>query len=577
MRNPLKTIEFIFTVLFISFFISSPLKSQDPKQSLINVGNITSWVSDEGFHKWIIAGSWNGAFPKDLSVGVIFSEGILWGGLVNDGQSKEVRVSGNHYVTGCAPNTRLYRVRTDYYTADLTEDAASFFNKDQSEITEDEIQQVKDQYQKDWKEWPGNNGAPYYDVDGDGNYDPKIDYPGVPGALQTIWINYNDSLSDSSFSTAPLGLEIQETYWAFAKSGVLGNMIYKRVDLIYNGTSTSSSESKIDSMYICQWSDPDIGAGTDDYAGCDTSLNLGYVYNSDAIDDIYSYLNISPPAVGYSFLQGVSKYSGDLSDSAIFNFKWRKGYKYTNLKSMSSFTFSTPSWLDVDYSDYYLSMYNMMRGYLSHYPGTDTYSSTIADYYSGGVFLLTGDPVTNTGKLDPWVTDKGIWVINGPFSLNLGDTAEVVTVLVVGQGEDNLSSVTNLKYNVKGAKIIFDYYVEEMTTGTLQVDVPEHPPVNDIPDNYTLSQNYPNPFNSTTTIRYGLVNSAFVSLILYDVLGREVKRLVNEQQQSGNYEVSINSNELASGVYFYRIIFDNSDNKLMFDGLNKTMKMILLK
>ena len=167
--------------------------------------------------------------------------------------------------------------------------------------------------------------------------------------------------------------------------------------------------------------------------------------------------------------------------------------------------------------------------------------------------------------------------MSGPFNMGLGDTAEVVIALVGGMGEDHLSSVTNLKYNAKGAKTIFDSYVEEMTAGTLQIDVPDRPSVNDISDNYTLSQNYPNPFNSATTIRYSLVNPAFVSLILYDVLGREVKRLVNEQQESGNYEVNINANELASGVYFYRIIFDNSDNKLMFDVLNKTMKMILLK
>ena len=387
------------------------------------------------------------------------------------------------------------------------------------------------------------------------------------------------------YGSIAIGLEIQETYWAYTDLAPIGNVIYRKVDLIYKGTSTSSSESKIDSMYICHWSDPDVGKATDDLVGCDTSLNLGYAYNSVDADPYYEEYDLAPPAVGYSFLQGVSKYTGNNSDSAVFNFKWRKGYKYFNLKHMNVFVYNgvNADWTDPDFEyNGTLEFYNIMRGYKPepHYPSATLFPSQLADYRSLGTYLLAGDPVTNTGKIDgiySVAAFRRIYVISGPFSMELGDTAEVVIAFVGGMGEDHLSSVTNLKYNAKGAKTIFDYFVDEMTAGTLQIEVSEHPLVNEIPDNYTLSQNYPNPFNSATTIRYGLVNPAFVSLILYDVLGREVKRLVNEQQEAGNYEVSINANKLASGAYFYRIIFENSDNKLMFDGLNKTMKMILLK
>ena len=60
----------------------------------------------------------------------------------------------------------------------------------------------------------------------------------------------------------------------------LGNVIYKKIDLIYKGTLSSPLDSRIDSMYIDQWSDTDDGFYADDFLGCDTSLNLGYTYNA---------------------------------------------------------------------------------------------------------------------------------------------------------------------------------------------------------------------------------------------------------------------------------------------------------
>ncbi|MEK9137202.1 MAG: phospholipase D-like domain-containing protein, partial [Bacteroidota bacterium] len=86
-----------------------------------------------------------------------------------------------------------------------------------------------------------------------------------------------------------------------------------------------------------------------------------------------------------------------------------------------------------------------------------------------------------------------------------------------------------------------------------------------IPQSFSLSQNYPNPFNPATTIRYSLpslsVNRAegragvgsLVTLKVYDILGREVQTLVNEQQLPGTYRVEVNGSGLASGVYFYRL------------------------
>jgi hypothetical protein len=70
---------------------------------------------------------------------------------------------------------------------------------------------------------------------------------------------------------------------------------------------------------------------------------------------------------------------------------------------------------------------------------------------------------------------------------------------------------------------------------------------------FVLYQNYPNPFNPTTSIQYAISNRQFVTLKVYDLLGREVVTLVDELKAAGNYEIDFNARNLPSGVYFYRI------------------------
>lgn len=85
---------------------------------------------------------------------------------------------------------------------------------------------------------------------------------------------------------------------------------------------------------------------------------------------------------------------------------------------------------------------------------------------------------------------------------------------------------------------------------------------------YQLYQNYPNPFNPVTTIKYKIPENGFVSIKVLDFLGREIAALVNEEKQAGTYEVEFNSNNLASGVYFYC---------LQAGSFIQTNKMMILK
>jgi hypothetical protein len=78
-----------------------------------------------------------------------------------------------------------------------------------------------------------------------------------------------------------------------------------------------------------------------------------------------------------------------------------------------------------------------------------------------------------------------------------------------------------------------------------------------IPSVYSLSQNYPNPFNPTTVINFQLPGNNYVTLKVFDLMGREVQILVNESLKPGAYEVSFDGSHLTSGVYFYRLTTDN--------------------
>ncbi len=74
-----------------------------------------------------------------------------------------------------------------------------------------------------------------------------------------------------------------------------------------------------------------------------------------------------------------------------------------------------------------------------------------------------------------------------------------------------------------------------------------------IPGTYALYQNYPNPFNPTTNIKFDIAKASNVKLVIYDILGREVRTLVNEFKNPGAYEMKFDASNFASGTYFYRI------------------------
>ena len=511
--------------------------------TLIDVNNLTSWITVNGGLAWPpkINGSFNGSFPKGVNAGFVYQDGIVFGGLVHDASSPVVRVGGSTYPTGMQPGSilvgsdgkvigaegandttvnRVWRVRPDYRTADLTDDAAAFFQEADFAVTQAQIDELRLQYEKDWNEWPASKGAPYVDVNGDGKYEPDTDIPGVDGAIQTIWTVANDlnsGLTNSLYGSPSIGIEEQITEWAWKSdtTSPLDDIIYKQVELIYKGTPTTPSDAHIDSMYIAQWSDVDDGYNGDDFAGCDSTESLGFVYNGEPFDPVYSPLGHVPPAGGYEIVNGSAYRTDNPADSAIIDFQWRKGYHYWHTVPMAHFiAFWDGSAIgDPELGSYNgtLEMYNLIRfalpypSYPSYYP---FWEGVPSPFNRPTNYVLSGDPTTHSGWVDGLVTFAGsrrIICIHGPINLALGDTAEIVVATIGADGSNYTGNVSELKWYGQWDQYAFTWSASPSATTAVQGQPT-------VPKDWSLSQNYPNPFNPTTTIKYVVLQHCHVTL-----------------------------------------------------------------
>jgi len=139
---------------------------------------------------------------------------------------------------------------------------------------------------------------------------------------------------------------------------------------------------------------------------------------------------------------------------------------------------------------------------------------------------------------------------------NIIDTISSVDDLYANVNSDELIS---MKFDTRNLPALSDGYVREYV---IEVNgryvkgdnISTRKGNNEIPLTYKLSQNYPNPFNPITKIKFEIPKTQLVNIVIYDILGREVKRLVNNEiKQAGRYVVEFDGTNYASGVYFYRI------------------------
>ncbi len=429
-----------------------------PSKTHFNINNISTWIYDNGDSDIQPNGNSGFIFPKGSNKAAVFESGFLWGAKING----QVRVGGSTYNQGLLPGrilangqreddnlpgVRIYRVRKDWETGNLSAEV------NDGEGTEAEI---REQYKKDWNEWPADWGAPFEDVDGNGQYDPNVDIPGVPGADQTIWFVANDldpATTQNLYGSDPMGIEYQATFWGYASQTALGNVMFRKYKLINKSSDT------FEDMYVSMWSDEDLGDAGDDYAGCDIDLSLMFVYNGVAVDPVYGD---TPPAVGFDFFQGPI-IPGDPTDQAIFNNKVRTGFKNLPMTAHYFFINGDPVFNDPDLGDYTngtLQFYNLFQGLISTtgQPFTDPNTGLATK------FALSGDPITGKGWVDGQLHppgDRRQGMASGPFTMAPGDTQEVVVAeLVAGDfgNVDRLGAVGLLKFYDQEAQNAYDNF-----------------------------------------------------------------------------------------------------------------------
>jgi len=452
---------------------SPKLAADNPAYSLINIGNFGYWQKSDATSAHTPSGGSGGIYPRGTAANV-YLDGVLVGGYTDsdgDGTGDLLHVSGSIYTNGLVSgyidgvggnlttgdDVRLYRIRKGWETLTYDQvrvDAAEMNETTVSAVSDAQIQAILDQYEEDWNNWPTHLGAPFYDLDNDGVYEPADgETPGIADADQVIWYVATDAdvgATASLYGTDPIGLEMQFTLWGYNQPGAaLGQIIFKNVRLINKGSKNLSD------AYISLWCDPDIGDFTNDFVGVDTATSMMFGYNGVADDGDYAAFGLAPAAVGYDFFAGPIVESA--GDTAIFNLERRPGYKNLPASSFGYFVaggeYSDPSpYGDVTSAQRY---YNLMRGFT---PAIDLENPDpwLDNTGAATKFPLAGDPVAGTGHLDESPADRRMLINAGPFVLAVGDTQDIVTAVIGGIGDTYLTSVTDVKNTDLVAQTLFD-------------------------------------------------------------------------------------------------------------------------
>jgi len=444
-----------------------------------------------------------------------------------------------------------------------------------------------------WQGWrmAVKDGAPFYDGDGDGVYNPvdkngnglwdiDEDRPDLIGDY-TAWCVFNDGVPREKrrlTDTEPVKIEVQQTIfgWKGNPDEPLGNTVFVR----YKIENKNYDIPVMDSVYFGIIYDPDIGEYTNDLIGCDTILNSGFTYNSGPDNQF----GANPPTLLIKYLQGAPAFIPGVSfidnnfnsvfdpgidtpiDTAII-----KGGSYIGLKSvpgavnlnMTSHIQSVqlhPGQIDNKYT-----IAARLKGRIGTGQLVDPCSWLLGSVFGvncsdiNPLYMYSGDPITQFGWINNVPIDQRTYVNSGPFSLEVNKPVEIIVAYLCGRGTSHLNSITVAK---EYAGFIDEFYANNFTFSASQTTSVKNETTN------RLGNNYPNPFNPVTTIAFNIKEAGRVKLKVFDILGKEVVTLVDENKNGGTHTVVFDGSRLPSGVYFY---------ELKINEYREIKKMILMR
>ena len=312
-------------------------------------------------------------------------------------------------------------------------------------------------------------GAPFIDINHNGQYDDCIDKPGILFARQTVFVAMTDGFPGNhgpsegfGGGTAPMNADFRLTAWCYNVPG-LEDIQFLKWDVI------NQNSLKWDSTHFGIISDPDLGDATDDYVGCDTNTDMGYCYNWDNDDGggTGTY-GINPPAVGIQFFRTPTFNSVQLGMTS-FSF-------FINPGSGGPVCERDPSTP--------LEAYNYLKGFKKDgtpwlnpetnpplrtkfcFPGDPEGSGWNETM---GTIPNCGGDTTGTLQTNPG-GDRRVIIGSGStqLSINSGDTQTVIIGQHIDRGVNNLNSVTKLIHDAQIYKYLFDNDFNFSVSGTIR-------------------------------------------------------------------------------------------------------------
>jgi len=459
---------FMLLIGIISFGFAPEEKDKSNRINKVGTNDVSNFIAINQCYMWVTnngAGSsnpvdgnsgffWPGgedAVNSGTQIAAIFADGLIWGAKVG----REIRVNGATYRHGLQAGKILPDGTAD--DPSLSKYRVFKIRKGWESLPPGS---KRDAFEKDYNEWPVEDGAPWVDVDGDGNYTPGVDTPEFIGD-EVLWFVSNDldaSRTTFTYGTLPMGLEVQTTVFGFNRTGDLGDMVFKKYVIINKGELT------LKEVVLGYWSDTDLGNAGDDYTGCDTVLSLGYTYNGDNNDD--NFYGANPPANGYDFFQGPIV-PADPTDSAKFLGGWRHGFRNLPMTAFTFYVNGNDTYIDPDLgvAAGSVQFYNYLTGLV--WDGSPFIDPNTQQEVK---FVLTGDPTAPQGSPEAGWNEWNGWpgtptggpgdrrhlMASGPFTMAPGDTQEVVIGILIARGTDNLNSITELKRKDVAAQIAYD-------------------------------------------------------------------------------------------------------------------------
>ena len=334
----------------------------------------------------------------------------------------------------------------------------------------------------------------------------------IPGD-QMLWSVFNDAdparHTSMAGSTLPLGVEVQQTTWASDRLGALGSTVFIAYRIIHKGTDV------LENMYLALWSDPDVGGYADDLVGWDAARGIGYAYNGANIDVQYG---IKVPALGMDLLRGPRGAGGARLEATAFARYINGGDPLNSLET-----------------------WRLLNGYqVNGGPWVDPVTGLPTK------FCFPGDPVTDTGWLDADPGDRRMMISSGPFTMQPGDTQDVVVAVIAARGTDRLNSISLLRSYDEAAQAYIDAGGDTVTTAVPRTPSTGH--------GIALETPRPNPGRGVLTVSFTLAGELPATLELLDLAGRRVFTRDLGAGGAGRHVVEFaRPGALAPGLYFLKL------------------------